>query len=114
LVNRLHRLTGNNENTKIMDVSFLQKWIDGFIGAARTMLLGIVTLATLLFSGCTSGGGGARASFISPSDGHQDSFGMGQAAQSSAIVDWSRPANEQPGIDAPQFGGRGVIGEEMH
>jgi hypothetical protein len=74
---------------------------------ARTMLLGIVTFATLLCSSCANGGGGVRASFISASDRQQDSFGMGAAAQNSAIVDWSKPAREQPGIMAPEFGGRG-------
>jgi hypothetical protein len=89
-----------------MDVSLFRKWIVEFIGAARTLLLGIVTFATLLCSGCTNGGGGERASFISASDQRQESFGMGEAAQSSAIVDWSKPASEQPGYDAPTFGGR--------
>src|SRR6266404_1705993 len=78
---------------------------------ARTLLLGIVTFATLLCSGCENGGGGERtkssASFISTSDQQQDSFGMGNAAQDSAIVDWSKPAREQPGYDSPRFGGRG-------
>jgi len=73
---------------------------------ARTLLLGIVTFATLLCSGCANGGGGERASFISPSDRRQDSFGMSEAAQSSAIVDWSKPASEQPGYTAPLYGGR--------
>jgi len=75
---------------------------------ARTLLLGIVTFATLLYSGCANGGGGERAtaSLISPSDRQQDSFGMGTAAQNSAIVDWSKPAKDQPGYDAPRFGGR--------
>jgi hypothetical protein len=79
---------------------------------ARTLLLGIVTFATLLCSGCANGGGGERAKsaagFISASDQQQDSFGMGEAAQNSAIVDWSKPATEQPGYDAPTFGGRGT------
>ncbi len=54
------------------------------------------------------GGGGERAtaSFISPSDRQQNSFGMGTAAQNSAIVDWSKPATEQPGYTAPLYGGR--------
>src|ERR1700731_2102781 len=79
-------------------------------GEARTVLLGTVTFATLLCSGCTNGGGGERvksgASFISASHQQQDSFGMGNAAQNSAIVDWSKPATEQPGVMAPEFGGR--------
>jgi|GraSoi_2013_60cm_1033757.scaffolds.fasta_scaffold22974_2 hypothetical protein len=78
---------------------------------ARTLLLGIVTFATLLYSGCANGGGGERANFISASDRQQNSFGMGEAAQSSAIVDWSKPAKAQPGYDAPRFGGRGAIGD---
>ena len=75
---------------------------------ARTLLLGIVTFATLLYSGCANGGGGERAtaSFISPSD-RQDSFGMSEAAQSSAIVDWSKPATEQPGPTNPRYGSIG-------
>jgi len=76
-------------------------------GAARTLLLAIGASATLLYSGCANGGGGERANFISASDRQQDSFGMGAAAQNSAIVDWSKPAREQPGIMAPEFGGRG-------
>jgi hypothetical protein len=94
-----------------MDVSLFRERIVEFIGAARTLLLGIVTFATLLFSACANGGGGdranSRASFISTSE-QQDTFGMGDAAQNSAIVDWSKPATEQPGYDAPRFGGRGV------
>ncbi len=90
-----------------MSISLFRKWIVEFIGAGRTLLLGIVTFATLLCSGCANGGGGERASFISASDRQQDSFGMGEAAQDSAIVDWSKPATEQPGYDAPRFGGRG-------
>ena len=89
-----------------MDVSLFRKWIVEFIGAARTLLLGIVTFATLLCSGCANGGGGERASFISASDRQQDSFGMSAAAQNSAIVDWSKPASEQPGYTAPLYGGR--------
>jgi hypothetical protein len=93
-----------------MDVSLCRKWIVKFVGTFfRTYIIGcvsIVAFATLLFSGCTNGGVGERASFISPSDGHQDSFGMGEAAQSSAIVDWSKAASEQSGYDAPTFGGR--------
>jgi hypothetical protein len=73
---------------------------------AGTLLLGIVTFATLLFSGCANGGGGERASFISASDRQQDSFGMSAAAEGSAIVDWSKPASEQPGYTAPEYGGR--------
>ena len=96
-----------------MDVSLIRKWIVEFIGAARTLLLGIVTFATLLCSGCANGGGGERvksaAGFISASDQQQDSFGMGEAAQNSAIVDWSKPAKDQPGYDAPRFGGRGEL-----
>jgi hypothetical protein len=80
-------------------------------GAARTLLLPIGASATLLYSGCTNGSGGERvksgASFISASHQQQDSFGMGNAAQSSAIIDWSKPATDQPGVMAPEFGGRG-------
>jgi hypothetical protein len=48
---------------------------------ARTLLLGIVTFATLLCSGCANGGLGAKssASFISPSERHD--FGTAEAAK---------------------------------
>jgi hypothetical protein len=86
----------------------MRKWIIEFIGTARTLLLGVVTFASLLFSGCANRGVGERAnaSFISPSDQRQNSFGMSEAAESSAIVDWSKPASEQPGYTAPLYGGR--------
>jgi hypothetical protein len=74
---------------------------------ARTLLLGIVTFATLLYSGCANGGGGERANFISASDRQQTSFGMSEAAQNSAIVDWSKPATEQPGPTNPRYGSIG-------
>ena len=96
-----------------MDVSLLRKWIVEFIGRPfRVYVIGcvsIVTFATLLFSGCATGGGGgqrASLSFISPSDRQQGSFGMSEAAENSAVVDWSKPASEQPGTAVPTFGGR--------
>src|SRR5260221_12562798 len=70
---------------------------------ARTLLLGIVTFASLLYSGCANGGGGERASFVSASDRQQNSLGIGEAAQSSAIVDWSKPANRHRRDDAPRL-----------
>src|ERR1700736_5223791 len=75
---------------------------------ARTLLLRTMTFATLLYSGCASGGGGERAnaSFRPPSDRQQTPFGMAAPAQNSAIVDWSKPATEQPGYTAPLYGGR--------
>ena len=95
-----------------MDVSLFRKWIVEFIGAPRTPLLGIVTLATLLCSGCANGGGGERghygASFISTAGQRQDSFGMGDAAQNSAIVDWTKPAKDQPGETYPLYDGIGT------
>jgi hypothetical protein len=93
-----------------MDVSLLRKWIVVFIGRFfRVYVIGcvsIVTFATLLFSGCATGGGGPRASFIAPSDRQQSSYGMSEAAENSAVVDWSKPANEQPGTALPTYGGR--------
>jgi len=94
-----------------MNVSLCRKWIVELIGAARTLLSAIVTFATLLCSGCANGGGGERAksgaSFISAADQRQESFGMSDAAQNSAIVDWSKPASGQPGYLSPEYGGRG-------
>src|SRR3981081_2629660 len=75
---------------------------------ARTLLLGIVTFATLLCSGCANGGVGERASFISASDRQRVSFGMSEAAQNGAIVDFSKPAREQPGPTTPEYGGLGT------
>src|SRR6266404_6288720 len=69
--------------------------------AARTLLLAIVTFATLLLSGCTNG------DFILTS-GQQQNYGLGEAAQSYPFVDWSKPARDQPGYDAPRSEGRGT------
>jgi hypothetical protein len=79
-------------------------------GAARTLLSAIVPFVTLLSSGCTNGGGGERAnagaSFISRSEERPDGYGMGFAAENGAFVDWTKPARNQPGPQAPMFGGR--------
>ena len=69
--------------------------------AARTLLLAIVTFATLLFSGCTNG------DFILTS-GQQQNYGLGGVAQSDAFVDWSKPARDQSGPTEPQYEGRGT------
>ena len=90
-----------------MDVSLCRKWIVEFIGAARTLLLGIVTFATLLCSGCANGGGGERASFISASDQRQDRFGTAWAAENSGFVDFSKDPNNQPGPAYPRYGSIG-------
>ena len=98
-----------------MDISFLRKRIVEFIGKPfRVYVIGcvsITTFATLLFAGCANGGPGERAgaSFMSASEPRQDRFGWGtgSAAESGAFVDWTKPANEQPGPTTPTFGGRG-------
>jgi hypothetical protein len=81
-------------------------------GAARTLLLAIGTFATLLCSGCANGGGGERASsgasFTSPSDYRQDTFGIGGVPQNSAFVDWTKPAGSQTGPTYPLYGGIGT------
>jgi hypothetical protein len=69
--------------------------------AAETLLLAIGTFATLLFSGCASGG------FVDTTDQKDDTFGMSEVAEDSAFVDWTKPARNQPGHQAPEFGGRG-------
>jgi hypothetical protein len=96
-----------------MDVSLLRKWIVKFIGRPfRVYVIGcvsIVPFATLPFSGCTNGGVGQRVGaslIVSAPDRQQGSFGMSEAAQNSAIVDWSKPATEQPGTALPTYGGR--------
>src|SRR5258707_13527561 len=69
--------------------------------AARTLLLAIVTFATLLFSGCTNG------DFILTS-GQQQNYGLGGVAQSDAFVDWSKPARDQSGPTYPRYSGLGT------
>jgi hypothetical protein len=61
----------------------------------------MVTFAALLFSGCANG------DFIITS-GQQQNYGLGEAAQSYAIVDWSKPARDQSGPTEPQYEGRGT------
>jgi hypothetical protein len=75
---------------------------------ARTLLLGIVTFATLLCSGCANGGLGAKssASFISPSERHD--FGTAEAAKNSAFVDFSKDPKNQPGPTTPEYGSLGT------
>jgi hypothetical protein len=81
--------------------------------AARTVLLAIVPFATLLSSGCASrdltstSGHVGKAFMEAPMDRQKDTFGMSDVAKISAFVDWSKPASEQPGPQAPMFGGRG-------
>src|SRR5258706_3117761 len=69
--------------------------------AARTLLLAIVTFATLLFSGCTNG------DFILIS-GQQQNYGLGGVAQSDAFVDWSKPASDQSCPTYPRDSGLGT------
>ena len=102
-----------------MDVSLIRTWIVKFIGSSfRVYIIGcvsIVTFGTLLFSGCANGGLGERsnsgARFIWASEPQPDRFGWGTgaAAETGAFVDWTKPANEQPGPSAPLFGGRGSV-----
>jgi hypothetical protein len=67
----------------------------------RSVALAGLTFATLLFSGCANG------DFIITS-GQQQNFGLGEAAQSNAFVDWSKPARDQSGPTEPQYEGRGT------
>jgi hypothetical protein len=94
-----------------MDVSLFRKWIVEFIGAARTLLLGIVTFATLLCSGCANGDVGERAksgaSFTSAPDQRQDRFGTAWAAENGGFVDFSKDPNNQPGPTYPRYGSIG-------
>jgi hypothetical protein len=66
-------------------------------------LLALVGLAigSTVFSGCANG------DFIITS-GQQQNYGLGEAAQSYPFVDWSKPARDQPGYDAPRSEGRGT------
>jgi hypothetical protein len=79
---------------------------------ARTLFLAIVPFGTLLSSGCanrdlasTSGHVG-KAFMEAPMDRQEDTYGTGFAAESGAFVDWSKPARNQVGPQAPEFGGR--------
>jgi len=69
--------------------------------AARTLLLAIMTFATLLFSGC------AKGDFIYTSGQQQKTFGLGGVPQDSAFVDWTKPASAQTGTDHPEYDGIG-------
>jgi len=70
--------------------------------AARTLLLAIVTFATLLFSGCANG------DFIYTSGRQQGTFGLGGIPPNSAFVDWIKPASTQTG---PTYSLHSGIGE---
>jgi hypothetical protein len=85
--------------------------------AARTLLLAIGTLATLLCSGCANGGGGERAnssaSFISTSDQRQNTPEKPNARYQGDpyppyFVDWTKPAKDQPGETYPLYDGIGT------
>ena len=73
---------------------------------AKTLLLGIVTFATLLCSGCANGDVGERAksgaSFISAPDQRQDRFGTAWAAENGGFVDFSKDPNNQTGDTYPR------------
>jgi hypothetical protein len=70
--------------------------------AARTLLLAMVTFATLLFSGCANG------DFIHTSGQQQNTFGLGGVPQNGAFVDWTKPARSQPGETYPEYEGIGT------
>jgi hypothetical protein len=70
--------------------------------AAKTLVLAIVTFATLLFSGCANG------DFIYTSGRQQGTFGLGGVPPNSAFVDWTKPARDQSG---PTYSLHSGIGE---
>jgi hypothetical protein len=70
--------------------------------SARTLLLAIVTFATLLFSGCANGG------YISTSDQQQNTFGVGGVPPDSAFVDFTKDPRSQTGPSYPLYDGIGT------
>jgi hypothetical protein len=75
--------------------------------AARTLLLAIVTFATLLFSGCANG------DFTSASGQQQNTLAKPNARDQSEpypsyFVDWTKPAKDQPGETYPTYEGIGT------
>ena len=73
---------------------------------ARTLLLAMVTFATLLFSGCTNG------DFIYTVP-PQNTLAKPNARDQSNpyppyFVDWTKPAGSQTGTTYPQYEGRGT------
>jgi hypothetical protein len=75
--------------------------------AGRTLLLAIVTFATLLFSGCANGG------YISTS-GQQQKTPVNTHARDQGdpypryFVDWRKSARDQPGETYPLYSGLGT------
>jgi hypothetical protein len=67
----------------------------------RSVALAGLMFATLLLSGCANG------DFIITS-GQQQNYGLGGVAQSNPVVDWSKPARDQPGPTEPQYEGKGT------
>jgi hypothetical protein len=70
--------------------------------AARTLLLAMVTFATLLFSGCANGGHNYT------SGRHQNTFGVGGVPPNSAFVDFTKPPRDQTGPPYPLHSGIGL------
>src|ERR1700716_4681749 len=65
--------------------------------AARTLLLAMVTFATLLFSGCANGG------YIYTSGQRRNTFGLGGVPQDNAFVDFKKDPRDQTGPTYPQY-----------
>jgi hypothetical protein len=65
------------------------------------LAIGFVTLATLLFSGCSNG------DFIYTPGRQQNTFGLSGVPQNSAFVDWTKPASDQSGTTYPEYNGIG-------
>jgi len=70
--------------------------------AARTLLLAMVTFATLLFSGCANGG------YIYTSGQRQNTFGLGGVPPDSAFVDFTKDPRSQTGPTYPLYNGIGT------
>jgi hypothetical protein len=70
--------------------------------AARTLLLAMVTFATLLFSGCANGG------YIYTSGQRQNTFGLGGVPPDSAFGDFTKDPRSQTGPTYPLYEGIGT------
>ncbi len=76
--------------------------------AAMPLLLGIVTFATLLFSGCANGGySSTSGQHLSASFHQQNTFGVGAVPQDSYFVDFTKPPSAQTGPTYPHYNGIG-------
>jgi hypothetical protein len=92
-----------------MGVAALKPFLLRFLKtcAARTLLLAIVTFATLLFSGCENG------DFIYTAGRQQNTLSKPNARDQSDpypsyFVDWTKPAKDQPGETYPTYEGIGT------